>query len=444
MIVSDFRGERDWEAPLQALRARHGVMAVEIVDPREQELVPAGDLWLVDPETGRQVHVDTRKRRVRDRFAEAAAAERDEVRQRAAPRRRRPRRALHRGRLAARSSPATCAAARPRCAPGAPARAAVRNRIARPRTAMSFAEPLLLAGFILIPLAMLAYGSLQRRRQRESAAWANPALVPDLTTARPGWRRHLPPLLLLLALAALIVALARPQRTVAAPQRAANIVMVTDVSGSMNATDVQPDRLSAAVDAAKTLTEKVPPTFRLGLVTFSDFAEQRVAPTTDRAQIKGALDQLVAEGGTAMGDGLERGLFAARTPVPNADGTGVRRLPSVIVLLSDGKNTSGTRDPLEVAREAGRAQHPDLRDRARHARRRGRAARLVRLPAARPGPAGHRDAEGDRARLGRQVLHGDRDRARSRRSTPTSARGSRRAARSGRSPRPSPAARSCC
>jgi Ca-activated chloride channel homolog len=134
--------------------------------------------------------------------------------------------------------------------------------------------------------------------------------------------------------------------------------MVTDVSGSMNATDVSPDRLTAAVDAAKTLTQRVPATFRLGLVTFSDYAEQRVAPTTDRAQMKGALDQLVAEGGTAMGDGLERGLAAARTPVPNADGSGVRRLPSVIVLLSDGKNTSGTRDPVEVAHEAGRAKIP--------------------------------------------------------------------------------------
>src|SRR4051812_36206233 len=205
---------------------------------------------------------------------------------------------------------------------------------------------------------MLAYGSLQRRRQRDAAAWANPALVPGLTTARPGWRRHLPPFLLLLALCALVFALARPQRTVAAPQRAANIVMVTDISGSMNATDVRPDRLSAATDAAKTLTDKVPATFRLGLITFSDFAEQRVAPTTDRAQIKGALDQLVAEGGTAMGDGLERGLISARTPVPNANGNGLRRLPSVIVLLSDGKNTSGTRDPVDVAREAGRLHIP--------------------------------------------------------------------------------------
>ena len=74
--------------------------------------------------------------------------------------------------------------------------------------------------------------------------------------------------------------------------------------------------------------------------------------------MKGALDQLVAEGGTAMGDGLERGLVAARTPVPDAAGTGVRRLPSVIVLLSDGKNTSGSRDPVDVAREAGRAKVP--------------------------------------------------------------------------------------
>jgi hypothetical protein len=79
VIVSDFRGELDWEAPLKALRARHGVLAVEIRDPREQEIVPAGDLWLVDPETGRQVQIDTRKRRVRQRFAAAAAKERDKV-----------------------------------------------------------------------------------------------------------------------------------------------------------------------------------------------------------------------------------------------------------------------------------------------------------------------------------------------------------------------------
>ena len=79
VVVSDFRGEPDWEGPLKALRARHGVLAVEIRDPRELELPPVGDLWLSDPETGRQVHVNTNKRRVRRRFAEAAAEEREEV-----------------------------------------------------------------------------------------------------------------------------------------------------------------------------------------------------------------------------------------------------------------------------------------------------------------------------------------------------------------------------
>ena len=79
IVVSDFRGERDWEGPLRALRGRHGVMAVEVRDPREQELTAMGDLWLVDPETGRQVQVSTSRRRVRERFAAAAAAEREDV-----------------------------------------------------------------------------------------------------------------------------------------------------------------------------------------------------------------------------------------------------------------------------------------------------------------------------------------------------------------------------
>jgi uncharacterized protein (DUF58 family) len=79
VVVSDFRGERDWEGTLRSLRARHGVLAVEVRDPRELELTPMGDLWLVDPETGRQLQVNTSRRSIRKRFAEAAAAEREEV-----------------------------------------------------------------------------------------------------------------------------------------------------------------------------------------------------------------------------------------------------------------------------------------------------------------------------------------------------------------------------
>jgi Ca-activated chloride channel family protein len=217
---------------------------------------------------------------------------------------------------------------------------------------MTFREPTLLAGLILLPIALLAYGALQRRRRRESTTFARPALLGNLITAAPGWRRHVPPLLLLLAFAALVVALARPQRTVAAPQRAATVMMVTDVSGSMNATDVEPDRLTAAQNAARKLTDELPQPLRLGLVSFSDAPMVLVPPTTDRGTIKAGLEQLRAEGGTAMGLGLQRGLEIARTPVANASGTGTQRLPAVLVLLSDGKDTVGGISPLEVAQQA--------------------------------------------------------------------------------------------
>ena len=223
---------------------------------------------------------------------------------------------------------------------------------------MSFGEPILLLGLVLVPLAALAYAAMQARKRREAASFANPALMPNLVTGRPGMRRHLPPLLLLLALTALVVALARPQRTVAAPERAATVMMVTDISGSMNATDVEPNRITAAVNSAKRLTDELPETFRLGLVTFSDFAEQRAAPTTDRAAVRGALDRLSAVGGTAMGLGLERGLEAAKQPVANADGSGTSRLPAVLVLLSDGKDTQGGIAPTEVAQKAREAGIP--------------------------------------------------------------------------------------
>jgi Ca-activated chloride channel homolog len=217
---------------------------------------------------------------------------------------------------------------------------------------MTFRDPAMLAGLLLVPLAALAYLSLQRRRRQEAKSFANPALMPNLVTARPGWRRHLPPLLVLGALAALVVALARPQRTVAAPQRAATVMMVTDTSGSMNAEDVDPDRLSAAVGAARKLTDELPENFRLGLVTFADDADIQAPPTTDRDPVKAGLDRLRATGGTAMATGLQRAIELARTPVPNERGDGTRRLPSVLVLLSDGKDTQSGVDPLEVARQA--------------------------------------------------------------------------------------------
>jgi Ca-activated chloride channel family protein len=223
---------------------------------------------------------------------------------------------------------------------------------------VSFREPAVLLGLILIPMALLAYVSMQRRRRHEAEAFSTPALMPNLITARPGWRRHAPMLLLLLAGAACIFALARPQRTVAAPQRAATVVLVNDTSGSMRAEDVEPDRITAAARSAKVLTDKTPDNFRIGLITFSDYAQQVVAPTTDKGAIEAAIDRMNADGGTAMGDGMARGLQAAQTPVPTEDGRGTRKLPAIIVLLSDGKNTLGVNDPLQVAQQAKTAKIP--------------------------------------------------------------------------------------
>ncbi|MEA2283553.1 MAG: Ca-activated chloride channel [Solirubrobacteraceae bacterium] len=217
---------------------------------------------------------------------------------------------------------------------------------------MTFREPVLLAGLLILPIAVLAYLALQRRRGREATAFSTPGLLPNLVTARPGMRRHVPPLLLLFALAALIVALARPQHTVAAAQRAATVMMVTDTSGSMNATDVEPDRLSAAQSAARKLADQLPQPLRLGLVSFSDAPQLDVPPTTDRDAVRAGIDRLQAEGGTAMGLGLERALEIARTPVPNQNGTGTQRLPAVLLLLSDGKDTVGGISPIQVAERA--------------------------------------------------------------------------------------------
>ena len=115
-----------------------------------------------------------------------------------------------------------------------------------------------------------------------------------------------------------------------------------------------------------------------------------------------------------MGDGLERGLLAARTPVPNATGNGTRRLPSVIVMLSDGKNTSGNLDPVDVARQAKAAHIPIFTIALGTPGGRVAAARLVRLPAEHLGPAGHRGAQADRRGLGRQGVHRHRGRTSSR------------------------------
>jgi Ca-activated chloride channel family protein len=213
---------------------------------------------------------------------------------------------------------------------------------------VSFREPLLLAGLVLVPLALAAYVLAQRRRRRYAVRYTNL----DLLAAAAGrdWARHLPAALALLALSALVGALARPQRVVADERRQATVVMVTDTSGSMKATDVAPDRLQAAQAAGRALADKLPGDFKLGLVTFGSTADQLVAPTTDKRAVARAIGSLKVHGATAMGDGLSLALAAAQAPIP----AGIRP-PAAIVLLSDGANTRG-QDPITVADQAKRAR----------------------------------------------------------------------------------------
>ncbi len=222
---------------------------------------------------------------------------------------------------------------------------------------MSFREPALLAALALLPVAVLAYLAIQRRRRDVAAAFANPALLPNVVTADPGWRRHVPAALLLAALAVLILAVARPERTVAQPKREATVVLITDISGSMSATDVKPDRLTAAQRAARTFVSELPPTFRVGFVAFNEHAELQLAPTRDRAQVEAVIAGLDAVGGTAMGDALRRAIEAVQAETARQQATGDKRPPAAIVLLSDGKNTVGS-SPLDAAQVAARLRIP--------------------------------------------------------------------------------------
>src|SRR5262245_57163827 len=149
---------------------------------------------------------------------------------------------------------------------------------------MSFSAPLMLVGLALLPIALAAYIVAQRRRRRYAVRYTNVDVLASVA-ARIGWGKHIPAALLLLALAALLVALGRPERTVAAEVRAATVVMVTDTSGSMFAKDIQPDRLTAAKQAGHALANKLPRDFRLGLISFGTEVAQLVEPTTDKARV---------------------------------------------------------------------------------------------------------------------------------------------------------------
>lgn len=231
---------------------------------------------------------------------------------------------------------------------------------------MTFQWPLLLWTLVLVPALAVLYVLGQRRRARYAARFTNVDLLATVVPKVPGWRRHVPAALFLIALAALLTSLARPQAVVKVPKEQATIVLVIDVSGSMNATDVHPTRLDSARRAATSFVETVPEQFRIGLVTFSTAAQTLAPPTTDREIVLSGLESMQARGGTAMGDAIAQALtLTTVTPgqpgpptstpgqPPGRERRGAAKdtPPRVILLLSDGASSAG-RPPLEAASRA--------------------------------------------------------------------------------------------
>ena len=247
---------------------------------------------------------------------------------------------------------------------------------------MTFATPLALLALPLIPLTILALVMARRRRIRYAIRYpALDVLAGVVERERRG--RWIPAALLVLALTALLLGAARPMARVPVPRDEATVMLVIDVSGSMNADDVDPTRMEAAQRAATRFLDRLPERFQVGLVTFSSEAETLVPPTTDREAVRTALATLNANGGTAMGDGLARALDvieAARqeavggpgptttvdpntqgaTPTPTTPDPSTEQRavpPAVTLLLSDGANSAGG-DPFVQADRARQLRVP--------------------------------------------------------------------------------------
>ena len=213
---------------------------------------------------------------------------------------------------------------------------------------MSFAAPLVLLGLLVLPALALWY-VYERRRGREAAgAFVAPALTASVAPHRPGVRRLIPTVLMALALAALIVAAARPRIRVTKPVKGATVMLANDVSASMTSQDVKPSRLAAAQKAAITFTERVTATIAVGSVEFARHPTLLQSPSTDHALARQAIRSLKpGGGGTAIGEAIETAL----TAIKHAPKVAGKRPPGAIVLLSDGTSNVGV-GPVAAAQMA--------------------------------------------------------------------------------------------
>ena len=243
----------------------------------------------------------------------------------------------------------------------------------------SFLWPQFLWLLLALPVLVLLYVWVQRRRKKLAVRYASLSIVQQALGKGPGWRRHLPPMLLLLALAALILASARPVAVISLPSNQQTIILAMDVSASMRATDVEPNRLVAAQEAAKTFLKELPRDIKVGIVAFAGSAQVAQGPTLNREDLVSAIDRFQLQRATATGNaivislstlfpkagielqqlslermrgGVGRSLDQAPpkqdefVPVPPGSYT-----TGAIVMLTDGQRTTGV-DPLDAAKMA--------------------------------------------------------------------------------------------
>jgi len=236
-----------------------------------------------------------------------------------------------------------------------------------------------MALLLLLPLLVLLYLLLLRRKKKLALRYASLAIVKEALGQGPGWRRHVPPLLFLLALAAMLLASARPVATITLPSTQQTLILAMDVSGSMRATDVQPNRLVAAQNAAKAFLADLPRDVKVGIVAFAGSAQVAQLPTVNREDLVTAIDRFQMQRGTATGNAIVMSLATLFpddghidlqlmqnnrdrmrgasidgekkekkefTPVPPGSFTS-----AAIIMLTDGQRTTGP-DPLDAAKMA--------------------------------------------------------------------------------------------
>lgn len=219
---------------------------------------------------------------------------------------------------------------------------------------LDFLNPERLWVLVLVPLLIAAYIWAVRRKKKTGMRFTNTTILSRVVPRQSQWRRHLAVALSVAALVSLSFAWARPNGVEMVPRERATIVLVIDISNSMLATDVKPNRLDAAKQAAISFVKSLPEKYNLALVSLSGSPSVRLPPTLDRVMAQQAINSLKVQDTTAVGEGIYTALTALQMAPKGDDGS---IAPGAIVLLSDGQNTAG-RSPQQAANEAAKAKVP--------------------------------------------------------------------------------------